>query len=495
MDSLELLNLNRQQDLKISNQIQLPSEFKMQTRNNSQTNLNQNSNQSRQNTIVSRQNSQMSQRKQIKDNGYHRIAYQQQIKKNGITLKRKRSVSSISSTSSMQQSFLKMEEKMRKFKINHPEIIDQKYMISGYLELCKDYKNLVLTIRKYGQDLDAVLKFGLNELKEDNINKIDQFFENHSNLLSTKVDDYFKIKECFYRFLRMRIQEPYYYRVKKKIHLIEKQNNIFETFRIYLESFKFINKDGFHYFREDLEIMKSFKSPPIQQSFGELFNEKIERLREQMDKTQELKEGQVLSQIFDHKIQQIQSWKQLIIKLAYFQYIFNIKYLLNTNTKTKKIIKSKKLYDQLFQLLEEADQFLIENFSISQVYQEQISEFKCNFNEIKQQIIEWNVKLRENKFYNTILTIVKQNLSLKRVNQYLETIKLIREQEDYDQRNEAKATDLIVKTKLQLQSNAQIIQQIKNCDQIKDDEFIQKQFNKFVILKDYFQNLKNEFEI
>lgn len=39
---------------------------------------------------------------------------------------------------------------MKKFKLNNPEIIDQKYMISGYLELSKDYKNLVFTIRKYG---------------------------------------------------------------------------------------------------------------------------------------------------------------------------------------------------------------------------------------------------------------------------------------------------------------------------------------------------------
>ena len=62
---------------------------------------------------------------------------------------------------------------MKKYKMNNPEIIDQKYMISGFLELSKDYKTLVFTIIKYGQDLDAILKFGLNELKEDNINKID----------------------------------------------------------------------------------------------------------------------------------------------------------------------------------------------------------------------------------------------------------------------------------------------------------------------------------
>ncbi|CAD8086514.1 unnamed protein product [Paramecium sonneborni] len=492
MDSLELLNLNRStiQDFNIPN---INSESKMPNRNYSQTQLN--SYKIRQNTLSTCQNSQRSLKLQTKDNGYHRIAYQQQIKKNQISLKTKRSVSSISSTSSMQQSFLKMEEKMRKFKMNHPEIIDQKYMISGYLELSKDYKTLVLTIRKYGQDLDAVLKFGLNDLKEDNINKIDQFFENHSNLLQTKVDDYFKIKECFYRFLRMRIQEPYYYRVKKKIHIIEKQNKIFETFRIYLESFKFINKEGFHYFQEDLESMKNFKKPPIQESFGQLFDEKIEKLKEQMYKTKELKDGQELSKIFDHKIEQIKRWKQLIIKLAYFQYIFTIKYLLNTNSKSKKIIKSKKLYDQIFQLLEEVDKFQIENFSISQVYQEEISQFKYGFNEIKQQIIQWNIKLRENQFYNSILILIKQNLQLKRVNQYLENIILIREQEDYDQRNEAKATDLIVKTKLQLQNNAHTLQQIKQCEQIKDDEYIQKQFNKFIVLKDYFQNLKQEFEI
>ncbi|CAK77021.1 unnamed protein product (macronuclear) [Paramecium tetraurelia] len=465
----------------------------MPTRNVSETNLN--NNQSRNNTITIRQNSQASSRKQTKDNGYHRIAYQQQIKKNQISLKRKRSVSSISSTSSMQQSFMKMEEKMKKFKLNNPEIIDQKYMISGYLELSKDYKNLVFTIRKYGQDLDALLKFGQNDMKEDNICKVDQFFEKHSDLLSTKVDDYFKIKESFYRFLRMRIQEPYYYRVKKKLHLIEKQNQTFQTFRIYLDAFKFINKDGFEYFKDDIQLIRSFKKPPTLENIGTLFNEKIEQLRDQILKTQELTDGKLLSQIFDHKIEQIQRWKEQIIKLAYFQYSFNIHYLLNTNSKTRKYIKSKKLYEQLFQILEETDQFLIENYTINQIYSEQIAQFKCDLSEIKQQILEWNIKLRENEFYKQVLSLVKQNIYLKSINQRLETILSIRSSEEYDQRMDAKATDMIIKAKMQLQNIVPTIQQIKSCQQIKDDEYIQKQFNKFVLMKDYFQNLKNEFEI
>ncbi|CAD8068834.1 unnamed protein product [Paramecium primaurelia] len=492
---MDLLNLNKtsNQDIYIPNPIPSNQQSKMPTRNISETNLH--NIQSRNNTLTIRQNSQTSSRKQTKNNDYHKIAYQQQIKKNQIALKRKRSVSSISSTSSMSQSFLKMEQKMKKFQLNNPEIIDQKYMISGYLQLSKDYKNLIQTIRKYGQDLDALLKFGINEMKEDNICKVDQFFEKHSNILSTKVDDYFKIKDCFYRFLRMKIQEPYYYRVKKKIHIIEKHNQTFETYRIYLDAFKFINKEGFDYFKEDLQLIKNFKKPPTLESIGELFNEKIEQLKEQIEKTKESKEGQLFCQIFEHKIDQISRWKQLIINLAYFQYSFNIHYLLNTNTKTKKYIKSKKLYEQLYQILEEADQFQIENFTINQVYQEQIAQFKCDLQEIKQQILEWNIKLRENEFYKQILSLVKQNLLLKSINQRLETILSIRSSDDYDKRMDAKATDMIIKTKMQLQNIAPTILEIKSCKQIQDDEYIQKQFNKFVLLKDYFQNLKNEFEI
>ena len=62
---------------------------------------------------------------------------------------------------------------MKKFKQANPEIIDQKYMISGYLQLSKDYKNLLLTIRAFSETLAGVLKFGSDDIKEDKIFKVD----------------------------------------------------------------------------------------------------------------------------------------------------------------------------------------------------------------------------------------------------------------------------------------------------------------------------------
>lgn len=145
---------------------------------------------------------------------------------------------------------------MKKNRTPTPEMIDQKYMISGYLQMSKDYKNLILTLRSFLQTLRGVLQYGTSKVKEDKILEVDQFFEKHSVILRTKVTDYFKIKESLHRFIRMKIQEPYYRRVVKKIKQIEKTNSIFELFRIYLEAFDFIKFKGFDYFTEDLDLMK-----------------------------------------------------------------------------------------------------------------------------------------------------------------------------------------------------------------------------------------------
>lgn len=121
--------------------------------------------------------------------------------------------------------------------------------------------------------------------------------------------DYFKLKESLHRLLRMKIQEPYFRRVKRKIQVIEKSNAMFELFRVYLEAFDFIKFKGFENFKDDLEIMKQLKKPPTDCKLGAGFEEQIEEIRKQIEGTKDFSEGDVLSKVFEYKLNQVQKWE------------------------------------------------------------------------------------------------------------------------------------------------------------------------------------------
>ncbi|CAD8098748.1 unnamed protein product [Paramecium sonneborni] len=440
-------------------------------------------------TISTRQYSQLSQRKQTIETGYRSIAYSSQIQRVQQSKQNHRSISLVPNMNQMHLSFEKMEFKMNKFQLSQPEAIEQKYMITGFLQMSKDYQAIIQIINNQMYDLNTTLLQQSSHKKDDLEFQIDSYFQKNFDLLSAKVLEFYKIKECFYRFIRMGIQEPYHQRVLKKIEILEKQNFLFEYFQIYLELFKFMKLNSFDCFKNDIIIIHSLQQSPIELNFGELFFEKMQEFKQKILLISQTQESQILNRIFQNKIEQIQNWISLIKKMANFKYAYYIKYLLVSQSRLKKIIKSKKLYDQIIQLMKEAEQFQVCSLTLNIFYKDEIEKFIFEFNQMKLQIIEWNIHLQEDELCQQVLILIKQNIKLKRMNKNLEIFNSLKEGENLEKKQQFQGQELICKLKLSLQLNSHIINQIKESSEIKSDEYIKYQYNKFIILKDYFLNL------
>ncbi|CAK85805.1 unnamed protein product (macronuclear) [Paramecium tetraurelia] len=472
LDLMDLLDLNQTE----SNTILLENysqHQKIPSRNTSMAPTNK--------TISTRLYSQVSSRKQTQETGYRSIAYSFQISRTEQTKQKQRSISFTPNLDQMQQSFEKMELKMNKFQLSQPDRIDQKYMITGFLSMFQDYQNIIKVIKMQAQDLNASLQSYNNNYYEQAY-RVDSYFQKNSQLLTTNVFKYYKIKESLYRFLRMGIQEPYNQRVQKKIDLLEKQNHLFEYFKIYLELFKFINQKAFDCFKKDLIFIHSLQQSTSQLNFGDSFFKQIQEFKHKILIISSTQEASILNRIFLNKIDEIQQWIQLILKMANFKYVYYIKYLLVSKSQLKKIIKSKKLFDQITPLLEEAEQYQANTSTLNILYKDEIHKFVSEFNQIKTQIIDWNVRLKEDPLCQLVLVLIKMNLKLERVNKNLQILNALRESDDFDSEHLSQEVDMVQKLNDQLLINSHIINQIKQHPDIKYDEYIQYQlFLEFII--------------
>lgn len=128
-----------------------------------------------------------------------------------------------------------------------------------------------------------------------------------------------------------------------------------------------------------------------------------------------------------------------------FRYIFNVRY--NLSNSSQKILKSKKLYDQLISSQEAIDQFLLDNYAMSKVYLKELSEVQEDLELMKSQIVQWNLKLRNEEWYKRLLQLVKFNLLLKKSIRQLENIvKVLSRSEEPKLR--IRATDIVVQVRL-----------------------------------------------
>lgn len=71
-----------------------------------------------------------------------------------------------------------------------------------------------------------------------------------------------------------------------------------------------------------------------------------------------------------------------------------MRYNLDNAAPSYKIIKSKKIYAFILEKYKEVQQFLLENFSMPQIYLEQLEELLDEIKLIKGQVLNWNQKLR-----------------------------------------------------------------------------------------------------
>lgn len=128
-----------------------------------------------------------------------------------------------------------------------------------------------------------------------------------------------------------------------------------------------------------------------------------------------------------------------------FRYVFNVRY--NLSNSSQKILKSKKLYDQLISSQEAIDQFLLDNYAMSKVYLKELSEVQEDLELMKSQIVQWNLKLRNEEWYKRLLQLVKFNLLLKKSIRQLENIvKVLSRSEEPKLR--IRATDIVVQVRL-----------------------------------------------
>lgn len=128
-----------------------------------------------------------------------------------------------------------------------------------------------------------------------------------------------------------------------------------------------------------------------------------------------------------------------------FRYVFNVRY--NLSNSSQKILKSKKLYDQLISSQEAIDQFLLDNYAMSKVYLKELSEVQEDLELMKSQIVQWNLKLRNEEWYKRLLQLVKFNLLVKKSIRQLENIvKVLSRSEEPKLR--IRATDIVVQVRL-----------------------------------------------
>ncbi|KAM3133693.1 hypothetical protein pb186bvf_014239 [Paramecium bursaria] len=404
------------------------------------------------------------------------------------TLKaRRNSSSSISSTQSLENSLLTMEKRFKKHNQQKPDMTDQKYLISTFVQMNADYKKVILIIKSYMQTLKGVLSD--QKVKDDQVLRVDGFFQKHADILQVKIQDYFKIKECLHKLIKMKIQEPYAQRVKDRIRQVEKHNKLFEVLRVYIEAFRFVDIQGFEYFKEDIELMEELKRPPQDEKIGEIFDEQITSIIQQIETTKDTQEGEILSKVFEYKLELILKWKEIIIDVMTFRYAFNIRY--NLSNTTEKIMKSKKIYERVLQHTEKIKQFMITYYSLPKPYLGQVESIQDELNLMKSQVIQWNIKLRNEQRYKDLLPLLKFNMMLKRAIKQLQNLTKLKHQKKY----EIQATEIIIQVQMNHQAMKDQLIKFYRSPEMKNDEFLQKQFNKSVIYLNIFDDLKNEFEI